>query len=149
MVEQIALALGAASGILGGIGSLVAGGAARKQARINAYIGQTRALQTGAALTEGLGSELGTLRATFAANGQGGGAEFFQQLRQMRQREMRVAVGNERQGAADMLRQGRGAYMQGVAEALSSFASAGPSLFSLSDYERVQGANGARPMGGR
>jgi hypothetical protein len=140
-IPQLALAAKAASGILGGLGQLAAGRAARQQARINAYIGETRAMQT-----ESLGSELGTLRATFAANGQGGGAEFFQQLRQMRQRELRVAVGNERQGAADMRRQGDAAYRQGVAGAITSFASAGPSLFEMSDYAR---GPQFRPMGGR
>lgn len=149
MAVPLALAFGAASGILGGLGQLAAGRAARKQAQINAYIGETRAMQTGAALTESLGSELGTLRATFAANGQGGGAEFFQQLRQMRQRELRVAVGNERNNADGIRRQGQGAYMQGVAGALGSFASAGPSLFSIADYNATQRANGPQPMGGR
>lgn len=130
-IVPVGLALKAGAGILGGIGSILAGGAQRQQARINAYIGETRAMQTGAALTDSLAAELGSLRATFAANAQGGGAEFFQALREVRQREMRVAVANERQNASDMQRQGRGAYTRGMAEGVSQFASAGPSLFDF------------------
>lgn len=133
-MAQAALIAQGASSILGGMSGMSAARSERDQANRNAFIGETRALQTGASVAESLNSELATLRTTMAQNGQGGGAAFFQELRKVRGREGRIAVQNERQNAADYRTQGRNAMAKGRAALISGIAGAGPSMFEL--YER-------------
>ena len=107
--------------------------AEQQMARTNAYIGETRAIQTGAAATQDLAAQLGEMRAVFAANGQGGAGTnvFFQELRKARQREARIAMSNERQGAADWMMRGQNAMYQGRAANASSLFGTGKSLFEM------------------
>jgi hypothetical protein len=107
--------------------------AEQQMAQANAYIGETRAIQTGAAATQDLASQLAEMRAAFASNGQSaaGTNVFFQELRRARQREARIAMSNERQGAADWMMRGQNAIYQGQTAATSSLFNTGKSLFEM------------------
>lgn len=142
-LPMVTMGLQAGSSILGGMGAMQKARAEREHAERNAFIGETRAMQTTAAMTRDLGSELGTLRATLAANGQGldgGTMPFMQELRRTRLRERRIAVGSERQGAADWRTQGRNATAGGRMAMLSGIVGAGPSLFDM--WELGKGPSG-------
>lgn len=95
--------IGAGSAVASGVSAYAAGKADEEANRINAYIGRTRAMQTDATARENLDTELGTLRATFAANGQRptvGTAEIFNELRRVRSRDRRIEFGNRMQEAS-------------------------------------------------
>ncbi len=116
-----------------GRSALASATAERDMARTNAYIGETRAIQTSTTAAQDLASQLAEMRAAFAANGQGsaGTGAFFQELRRVRQREARIAVANERQQADDWFMRGENAMMQGQAAYTSSLFKAGKSIFEL------------------
>jgi hypothetical protein len=141
MADPVTLALGAQAigTVAGGAAALGKAKGERALARSNAYIADTRAIQTGTANTEQLASDLATLRATIASNGQGmdgGTAPFFQELRRIRARENRIAMANERQAGADYRQAGRNSMAQGYGEF-------GASLFraaSLFDYSKMGGS---------
>lgn len=140
MNPAVVLGMQVASSVAGGISALGRARAERRQAENNAYIGETRGLQTAAALQQEMGSELATLRATLASNGTGldsGTMPFLRELRRVRMREGRIGIGNERQQAADWRMQGRNAMAAGRAQFMSSLFGAGPSLFDL--YQLRQG----------
>lgn len=130
-MAEAALIAKTAGGVLSGVSSLSQAAAQRKQAGINAYIAETRALQTGTDAAEGLASELATLRTTLATNGQRGGMEFWQELRRVRGREARLAVQGERTAAADYRAQGRSAMTAGWAGALGGFTQAAQGGYNL------------------
>jgi len=133
-----ALGLRAASGAFGFLSGLSQARAARQQSQINSYISGTRAIQTQTSANLGLADELATLRATFAANGQGGGSEFFQELRKLRQRQARVAVANERQLGADYRSQGAAQSASAIGRSLEPLATFGTSMFSLAGFNAIQ-----------
>lgn len=141
MADPVTLALGAQAigTVAGGAAALGKAKGERALARSNAYVAETRAMQTGTANAEQLSSELSTLRATIAANGQGfdgGTAPFFQELRRIRSRENRIAIANERQTAADYRQAGANAMAQGRGELIAS----GFKAASLFDYSKMFGS---------
>lgn len=127
-----------AQGIAGGakaVGAMGQARAERRAAQNNAYVAETRAMQTGTDAAMGLADELAALRSTMAANGQQGGMEFWNELNRIRRREARVAVANERLNAADYRTQGRNAMAQGRIAAIDGLAQAGRAGFSIWDYK--------------
>lgn len=138
-MAQAALIANVAKAGLGAFGTMQAAKADKAQAERNAFIGRTRALQSDTSARQGMNDELSTMRATLAANGQGGGAmEIMRALRETRGRERRVEYGNRMQEASDWQMQGRNAMARGRAKALGQVVSAGPSLFDL--YQMRGGA---------
>lgn len=132
-----ALALQAGSAILGGISTAQGMAAQKEQAKINSYIGRTRAIQTDVSARQGLDSELSSMRAAFAANGQRqnvGTNEIFNELRSVRNRERRIEFGNQMQLSSDYAREAK-SYQPGMA-LLGGFLKAGPSLFDLYQLKR-------------
>lgn len=108
--------------------------AEKEQAKINAYIGRTRAKQADTDARAGLTDELGSMRAVLAANGQSanvGTMEMFQELRDVRNRERRVTVGNREQEARDFDVAAKNADRRGKAAKRSSYLKAGSSMFDL------------------
>lgn len=135
----LATALQAGGAIFSGVAGMQQASAAKEQAKINAYIGQTRAAQTDTAARDGMNTELASMRNTLAAMGQRPGVgtfEIFQELRRERGRERRIEFGNAMSQAADYRNQAR-AIKPGYALA-GGFIKAGPSLFDLYDM-RVKG----------
>lgn len=129
------------------IGSAAASGAAgfgkaqaeKKNAEINAFIGRTRAIQTGADATRGLNSELGQLRNVMGANQQKAGVgtfEVMQELRETRGRERNINVGNRNAEAASYRMKSKAAGQAGAFALIGGAMKAGPSLFDLADYKR-------------
>ncbi len=134
IVPALTIGLQGASSIAGGMAARVQARAERDHAVRNAYIGETRAMQTAAGIGSQLNSEMANLRVTLAANGQGINASTFPFLREMRRnfgREARVEAANERQGAADWRTQGRNSMAQGRAAMWQGILGAGPSFFRL------------------
>lgn len=141
-MAQAALITNVVGGVMGAAGAMSGAKAEKAQAERNAYIGRTRAIQTNASSREGLNDEMATMRATLAANGQGGGAfELMQALRRTREGERRIEVGNRNREASDWRMQGRNAMARGRAGAMSSLFSAAPSMFDLYQL-RTGGTNG-------
>lgn len=130
-MAQAALAAQGVAGIASAVGSIRQARAERMAARGNAYVAETRAMQTGTDAAMGLADELAALRTTMAANGQQGGMEFWNELNRIRRREARVAVANERLNAADYRTQGRNAMAQGRIAAIDGLAQAGRAGFDL------------------
>ncbi len=123
-------------------GSLVAGGIAesraakaeQKNAEINNFIARTRAIQTDTTQRQNLESEIGSARATFAANEQRMSVStlgLLNEIRETRNRERRISVGNEMTRAYDFSRQARNAGDRSRSAITRGFIKAGPSLFDL------------------
>lgn len=129
----------ALTGVASGIAAYSGAKAEQENAKINAFIGRTRATQTNVSAREGLESELGTLRATLAANGQRqtvGTGEVFNELRRVRGRDRRIEFGNRMQEASQYSAQAKaagGAATQGL---LGGFLKAAPSVFDLYDWKQ-------------
>lgn len=133
-ISTFATIASAASPILGGLAASSAAKGEKMRADNNAFIGKTRAIQTNASAREGLNSELGTLRATLAANGQrpGVGTDvIFSELRRVSNRDRRVEFANEMAGAADWRMAGQNAAAKGRGDLLGGLVQAGPSLLDL------------------
>jgi len=127
----------AAAPILGGIGAASAAAGQKQDAKINAFIGKTRAIQTDTTAREGLNSELATIRSTLSANGQGmnvGTNELFKELRGVRGRERRIEFGNEMANSAAYSRQA--AAIKPGMELAGGLLKAGPSLFDLYELRK-------------
>lgn len=132
----------AAAPVFGGMQAMSKAKGEKQRAENNAFIGTTRAIQTNVQAREGLNAELGTLRATLAANGQrpGVGTDvIFNELRRTSNQDRRVEFSNEMQGAADWRMQGRNAMAGGQGDLLGGFVKAGPSLFDLYQLRRNRG----------
>lgn len=133
-LPAVALGFQAASGVAKASAAKKAGRAEKAQADKNAYIGETRALQTEAAARENLGSELSSARTVFAANGQRPTSATFdilQEIRSVRDRERRIAVSNELQGADDYRAAGENAMTRARAKAIGGYTQAAGSIFDL------------------
>jgi hypothetical protein len=127
-------ALGGAAAIAGGMGERAEAKAMEEQARINAYIGRTRAGQTDVSARESLNSELGTLRATFQANGQRptvGTEAIFNELRNVRARDRRIEFGNRMQEASSYDMQAQNYKTKGKFGLLGGVIKAAPSVFDV------------------
>jgi hypothetical protein len=130
----LASGLSALAPIASGIGQYQSGKSQEEMAKINSFIGRTRAIQTNVAAREGLNEELGTMRATLAANQQKQGVgtmEVFNELRQVRGRERRIEFGNRMQEASQQALAGRNAGAGASQQLLGGFIKASPSLFDM------------------
>jgi hypothetical protein len=130
----LALSANAGKSIFEGLAGGAQARAEQKQAKINAYIGRTRALQTDAAAREGMNSELASMRAAFASAGEPlnvGTAAIMDELRRVRGNERRTAVANENQTAGDWNRYAASAGQKAKASVLGGFIGAGSSMFDL------------------
>ena len=135
-----ALALKVAGAAAGGAASFGQAQAEKKQASINAFIGRTRAIQTDTEAREGLNSELGQMRNVMGANQQKAGVgtyEVMQELRDTRNRERRVNVGNKNSEAASYRMQEKAAGSRGLGALIGAGIKAGPSLFDLNQYRKA------------
>lgn len=138
MTPVAPMILGAASSIMQGVAGFSQAQAEARRAEINAYIGKTRAIQTGNAARTSLESEVGSMRSVFAANGQSMDSaswDLMQRVRNIRQGESRIAVANEMAGVDDYRMQAQNAKMQGFGALLSGFGKALPSLFDIAQYQ--------------
>lgn len=130
----ITTALPAISAVAGGLASRAEAKAVEEQNRVNAFIGRTRAVQTDTSAREGLNSELGTLRATFAANGQRatvGTEAVFNELRKVRSRDRRIEFGNRMQEASSYNMAANAARTSGRMGMLGGIIKAAPSVFDV------------------
>lgn len=137
-IASAATLLQAGSALAGGISALGQAQGEKQRAKNNAFIGRTRAMQTDVNARQGLESEMATLRATFAANGQRpsvGTNEIMNELRTVRARDRRVEFGNEMATAADYRIQAANAGRAGVAGFVSILPQVGQSLF---DYQQLR-----------
>jgi len=130
----ITTALPAIAAVAGGMGDRAENKAMEEQARINAYIGRTRAGQTDVSARESLNSELGTLRATFQANGQRptvGTEAIFNELRNVRARDRRIEFGNRQQEASAYDMQANNYKSKGKWAMAGGIIKAAPSVFDV------------------
>lgn len=137
-----ALALGAqaASSVAGGLAGRSEAKAQQQQAKINAYIGKTRAIQTDTAAREGLTAELANFRTVMATNAQRSGVgtfEVMEELRDVRNRERRVDVANRNQEASAYRMQAQAAGAAGRNALIGGIVRAGPSLFDMYQLRRT------------
>lgn len=140
MIGPVAGALVAQAGgsILGGLAGSAEAKGEKKRAEINTYIGRTRAIQTDVEAREGLESELGTMRAALAQNGQRqnvGTMALFNELRRVRGRERRIEYGNRMAEAADWKMAAKNAKAKASGALIGGIIKAAPSMFSLYDYQ--------------
>ncbi len=132
------LALKVGSAAAGAFSGMASSKAQQEQARVNSFIGETRAIQTDTSARQGLNSELGSLRAALGANGQApsvGTFEMAKSLRETRDRDRRIQVGARMSEAADWRMAGKNARAQGRASLLTGMLKAGPSLFDMYQYK--------------
>jgi hypothetical protein len=133
------LALQAGTGLLEGMAGRRAAMAEKQRADNNAFIGRTRAIQTSTAMREDLNSELASMRAVMATNGQRpnvGTFEMMRELRETRSRERRVAYGNEMMGVYDQQMASRNAQDAGRAAMIGGITKAAGPLMQLYQYKR-------------
>jgi hypothetical protein len=138
-VTTTTLAMSAGSKLLEGAGARAEAKSQQKAAQVNAFIGRTRAIQTDTSARDGLNSELATMRATFAANGQRpnvGTMAMFDELRKVRGRERRIEMGNRQQEAASYRTEAANYGRKGDAAMLAAAGRAAPSIFSIYDLSR-------------
>ncbi len=120
--------------VFAGFGEMQQARALRKQEELNARVADLRAMQTETAARQGLEAELGSIAAAFQANGARpnvANLEIINDIRRIRDRETRIAVGNERQRADDFRRQGAAYRSSGRIAAASGLIKGAPSLFDL------------------
>lgn len=133
-ITALTTAMTGASALAGGLAAHAEGKAAEEQAKINAYIGRTRAGQTDVSARESLNSELGTLRATFAANGQRptvGTEAIYNELRKVRARDRRIEFGNRQQEASAYDMAAANAKSEGRWGLIGGITKAAPSVFDV------------------
>lgn len=117
-----------------GMAGMAAAQGEKLRADINAYIGETRAIQTNTVAMQNLESELSTVRNVFATNGQRMTSDSFgllQDVRTVRNREKRISVGNERRRAMDQRIAGQNAQARGTGALIRGIGGALPSIFDL------------------
>lgn len=128
------LALKAGADVAGGIAGMQEARGEQQRAEINAYIGETRAIQTDTMHRRNLETELGEIRAAFGANGQrmiSGNLDLMNEAREIRNRDRRINTANERRTAMDWQIAGRNAAARGRGALFAGVGSAAPSLFDL------------------
>lgn len=132
-------ALPAIGAVAGGLADRAEGKAVAEQNRINAYIGKTRAIQTDAQARDNMGSELASLRAAFAANGQRptvGTEAIFNEMRRVRGRERRVEFGNRMQEASSYSMAAKSAQNRGRLGMIGGIIKAAPSIFDVYEMRK-------------
>lgn len=136
-ITPMALISKAAIPIFSGMQAMQQAESAKEQAKVNSFIGTTRARQTDVSAREGLNSELANVRAVLSANGQQqsvGTLAMFDELRSSRETERRVGFNNQMQQAAGYRAQAN-SIKPGMGMA-SGIIKAGPSLFDLYEWGR-------------
>lgn len=134
-----ALALKIAGAGASGLAGFGKAKAEKESAKVNAFIGRTRAIQTGTDAARGLSSELGSFRNVMGANEQAPGVgtfEVMQELRETRGRERRVNVANRNSEAGSYRMQANAAGGRATGALIGGAFAAGPSLFDLNQYQR-------------
>jgi hypothetical protein len=134
MGPELLLATKIGTSVAGGIAAANAAQGEKLRSDINAYVGETRAMQTGSVARYNLESELASIRSTLAANGQrptSGTFQLMQDVRDVRNRERRIGVGNERRGAMDSRIAGQNASARGRGAIIKGFGQASQSIFDL------------------
>ncbi|QDP64844.1 MAG: hypothetical protein Unbinned5081contig1001_1 [Prokaryotic dsDNA virus sp.] len=108
-------ALQAGAAVAGGVSSLVAAKNEKRRSEINAYVGETRAIQTGTVARQNLESELGMYRNVLNSGGGIDSADYdlLDDIRTIRGRERRINVQNEKTQANDWRMQGNNAMARG------------------------------------
>lgn len=127
----------AGTALAGGLASRASAKGDEEQAKINSFIGRTRAIQTDVNAREGLTSEMGSMRAALAANGQRatvGTEEMFRELRRVRGRDRRIEFGNRMQEASGYNMQAKAARQESRIGPLGGFIKAAPSIFDLQGW---------------
>lgn len=136
------LALKAAVPVTQGIMGYSAKKSEQERAKVNSYIGRTRAIQTDTTARQGLSDELASIRNVFASAGQAPGVgtfEVMQELRNTRDRERRITFGNRMNESRAYSAQANAAGSAATGSLLGGFVRAGPSLFDLYDYKTRSG----------
>lgn len=144
MMGGVALAkVATGAKIAGGLFSAVSGyqsaKAEQEHAKINAYIGRTRAIQTDTAARTGLNQELADVRSVLAANQQGAGVGVFEMLDQIREergRARRIEFGNRMQEVGDWNRRAAGAGVAARGALIGGIARTVPSMFDMYELYR-------------
>ena len=134
-----ALALQAGSAVAGGMAGRSQAQGEMLHARINSYIGRTRAIQTDTAARQALADQTSTQRTALAASGQRmnvGVLDMLNEYRTVAERERRIDVGNRMQESRDFSREGRNAKSRGQWAMTLGLAKAGPSMFDLAEVLR-------------
>lgn len=134
MGPEMILIATAGSAIMKGMAGASQANAEKERAKINAYIGRTRAMQTGSVKRSNLQSELASMRSAFGANNQpldSTAYDLMSRVRDVGRRERRIEVDNEMSGAADWKMEAKNAGQRATASMLSGFGQALPSLFDL------------------
>lgn len=106
----------------------------QRQAKANAYIGETRAIQADTQARAGLSSELGSLRESMGSSAQSpsvGTFEIMNALRTSRDRERRIEVGGLQQEARNYSSQARAYGSAATGALLVGAAKAGSGIFDL------------------
>jgi hypothetical protein len=137
-----ATGLSALTSIAGGFAAAGQAAGEKERAEINAHIGRTRAMQSDVNARTDLASELGTLRSTLSANGQGmnvGSMEVMKDLRGVRSRERRIEFGNQMQQAADWRMEAKNAGAKRTGALLGGLINAGPDMLDLYQLKRRKG----------
>lgn len=146
-VTGTALALNAVGSIAGGMAGASEAKAAQLQAQTNAFIGETRALQTDAAAREGMESELAQARAAIGVGGLNSGTfGFLSDIREKRGRGRSIAVGNERAQARDQALRASVLGRSARFSMLGGVLGAAPNIFSVA--ENINRGSTKRPYGG-
>ena len=133
-LTMVTLGAQAASTVSGAMAARGQAKAERERANINAYIGRTRAIQTGAAGYRRLTSKLATLRATMRANGQTDGGVMARQIRQDIGRDIRLSVANEMTRVNDYRYEARAARSRGRQAFMMAAVQGGRSLFQMHEF---------------
>jgi hypothetical protein len=141
MADPVTLSLGAsaARGVFAGLSGRAQARAEQQQAKVNAYIGRTRAIQTDTVARANLDSELGSFRAASTAMGRPGVGvlDMMREIGDIRERERRIEVGNRMQESRDFAQEARNARVRGRTAMVSGVMQAAPSLFDLYEYRRA------------
>lgn len=135
----LGLALQAGSAVSAGVSGFTAAKGEQERAKVNSFIGRTRAIQTDTAAREGLEGELGTLRAALGANEQKAGVgtlAMVDELRSVRDRDRRIQVGARMSEAADWRMAGANAGNKATGALIGGAIKAGPSLFDLHELKK-------------
>jgi len=138
---SMALALKAGSAAATGISGFAAAKGEQERAKVNSFIGRTRALQTDTTAREGLEGELGNLRAVLGANEQKAGVgtlAMVDELRSVRDRDRRIQFGARMSEAADWRMAGKNAGAKATGSLVGGMIKAGPSLFDLYDLKKKE-----------
>ena len=134
MGPELMLIATAGQAIMGGIAGASQANAEKERAEINAYIGRTRAIQTGNVARSNLESEIASMRSVFGANNQpmdSASFDLMSRVRDVRRRERRINVSNEMQASSDFKMEAANAGQRATASLMMGFGKALPSLFDL------------------